>query len=142
MPLFIAGTLHQDYVKVALIRLRLIAVQFADDNRYTSLMEPFEYEGIFWLPVKDNVQLAGRLKFDAAEGATLNLMGGFGAIQEQFSDQARMIRMHGWPASVTLPLTAALILIPHMRHRDHPSDLLCQPHYYGSLVWRRRSSDI
>ena len=82
-------------LRVALIRLRLIAVQFADDNRYTSLMEPFENEGIFWLPVKDNVQLAGRLKFDPAEGATLNLMGGFGAIQEQFSDQARMIRMHG-----------------------------------------------
>jgi hypothetical protein len=58
-------------------------------------MESFEDEGVFWLPGKDDAQLAGRLKFDAVEGATLNLMGGFGNLQEQFGDQARMIRIHG-----------------------------------------------
>jgi hypothetical protein len=58
-------------------------------------MEPFEDEGVFWRPGKEDVQQAGRLKFDAAEGATLDLIGGFGDLQEQFSDQARMIRIHG-----------------------------------------------
>lgn len=58
-------------------------------------MEPFEDEGVFWRPGKEAVQQAGRLKFDAAEGATLDLIGGFGDLQEQFSDQARMIRIHG-----------------------------------------------
>ena len=58
-------------------------------------MEAFDDEGIFWLPGKDAEQKTGRLTFDPVEGATLNLMGGFGEIQEQFNGQTRMRRIHG-----------------------------------------------
>jgi len=63
-------------------------------------MKPFEDEGVFWLPGKDDAQQAGRLRFDAVEGATLSVVGGFGDVQEHFSDQARMIRIHGVAANV------------------------------------------
>ena len=58
-------------------------------------MESFEDEGVFWLPGKESDQRTGRLKFGPAEGASLYVMGGFGDIQEQFSDQARLRRIHG-----------------------------------------------
>ena len=58
-------------------------------------MEPFDDEGIFWLPGKDTDQRTGRLKFDPADGATLNIMGSFGDVAEQFNNQARLLRIHG-----------------------------------------------
>jgi hypothetical protein len=58
-------------------------------------VEAFDDEGIFWLPGKDADQRTGRLTFDPVEGATLNVMGGFGNIQEQFKDQPHTRRMHG-----------------------------------------------
>ena len=60
-----------------------------------TLMESFEDEGVFWLPGKESAQQAGRLRFDAVEGATLSVIGGFGDLQEQFSGQERMVRIHG-----------------------------------------------
>lgn len=58
-------------------------------------MESFEDDGVFWLPDKDAERRTGRLSFDPVEGATLDIMGGFGEIQEQFNDQTRMRRIHG-----------------------------------------------
>jgi hypothetical protein len=72
-------------------------------------MKPFEDEGMFWLPGKEDEQRAGRLKFDAVEGATLSLMGGFGNIIDQFSNQARMIRIHGVAGKRYLTLDGCFI---------------------------------
>jgi len=58
-------------------------------------MESFEDEGVFWLPGKESDRRTGRIKFDAAEGAELNIMGGFGELAEQFNSQARILRIHG-----------------------------------------------
>jgi hypothetical protein len=58
-------------------------------------VDSFDDEGVFWLPGNHNQQVAGRLKFDPVEGATLSLIGGFGDLPQQFNDQARMIRIHG-----------------------------------------------
>jgi ApeA N-terminal domain 1/Apea-like HEPN len=58
-------------------------------------MEPFEHEGVFWRPGEETVQVAGRLTFDPVEGATLSLLGGFGDIRDQFTQQSKIIRIHG-----------------------------------------------
>jgi hypothetical protein len=58
-------------------------------------MDSFDDEGLFWLPGKDNQKVAGHLKFDPIEGATLSLIGGFGDLPQQFNGQARMLRIHG-----------------------------------------------
>jgi hypothetical protein len=58
-------------------------------------VESFEDDGVFWLPGKETEQRTGRIKFDPAEGATLDIMGGFGDLTELFNDQARMLRIHG-----------------------------------------------
>jgi len=58
-------------------------------------MEAFEHDGVFWLPGKEDEQCAGRLKFDPARDATLSLIGGFGSLLQQFSNQRRIVRIHG-----------------------------------------------
>ena len=58
-------------------------------------MEPFEDEGVFWLPSSETDQRTGRLKFDPAKGATLIVMGGFGDIRDQFNERPPIIRIHG-----------------------------------------------
>jgi len=58
-------------------------------------MESFEDDGVFWLPGKESDQRTGRIKFDATEGATLSIMGGFGGLAEQFNNQGRILRIHG-----------------------------------------------
>jgi hypothetical protein len=59
-------------------------------------MDPFDDEGVFWLPDKDGEQqVAGRLKFDPAEGATLDLMGGFGDLMQQLNPGRGASRIHG-----------------------------------------------
>lgn len=58
-------------------------------------MESFEDDGVFWLPDKETERRTGRIKFDPAEGATLNIMGGFGDLTDQFNNQARLLRIHG-----------------------------------------------
>lgn len=58
-------------------------------------MEPFEDEGVFWLPSHENEQRTGRLQFDPVEGATLIVMGGFGDIRQQFNQQPPIVRIHG-----------------------------------------------
>lgn len=39
------------------------------------MQEGLDVEGLFWLPTRPDRQVAGRLRFDAATGATLNLIG-------------------------------------------------------------------
>jgi ApeA N-terminal domain 1 len=58
-------------------------------------MESFDDEGAFWLPGKDGNQIAGRLTFDPADGATLKLMGGFGDLMQQLNPAPRLPRLHG-----------------------------------------------
>src|SRR5205823_11297602 len=58
-------------------------------------MESFEDEGIFWLPGRDDAQLAGRLKFDAVDGATLSLMAGLASLQDQLRVKPPMFGILG-----------------------------------------------
>ena len=86
-------------------------------------MEPFENDGIFWRPGKDNEQLSGRLKFDPVEGATLSLIGGFGDIIDQFTEQSANIRIHGVAGKRYLTLdgcfnTKTEIEMPGTRRQD------------------------
>jgi hypothetical protein len=69
-------------------------------------MEAFEDEGVFWLPGRNADQLPGRLTFDPAEGAMLDIIGGFG---EQFNDQTRMLRIHGRARRRDLTLDECII---------------------------------
>lgn len=99
-------------------------------------MESFEDEGIFWLPGKDDAQLAGRLKFDAVDGATLSLMGGFGDIQEQFSDQARMVRIHGVAGKRYLTLdrcfnTNTTLEMPGIPRQNYYVNRIIAGHLFG-----------
>lgn len=54
------------------------------------LMEPFEYEGIFWEPSAPERIIAGRLSFQPSDGLTLDLVGSFDDLPEAFS-QAKQI---------------------------------------------------
>ena len=40
-------------------------------------MEELDVDGLFWLACQPDEKVAGRLKFDAANGAKLNLIGSF-----------------------------------------------------------------
>lgn len=41
------------------------------------MSEKFEFKGIWWLPDKPEEQISGTLRFVAAEGAVLELIGSF-----------------------------------------------------------------
>lgn len=58
-------------------------------------MESFEDDGVFWLPGKENDQRTGRLKFDSIEGASLDLLGAFGDLKDQFNPEPQTLRIHG-----------------------------------------------
>lgn len=58
-------------------------------------MDPFEDDGVFWLPENEADQHTGRLKFDPVEGATLQLLGAFGGLTTQFNPQPSRLRIHG-----------------------------------------------
>ncbi len=46
------------------------------------MIEKFEYKGIWWLPDKPEEQISGTLRFAAAEGAVLELIGSFKDLQD------------------------------------------------------------
>jgi hypothetical protein len=58
-------------------------------------MDSFDHDGVFWLPDRENDQRTGRLKFDPVEGATLELIGAFGDIKDQFNPEPGTLRIHG-----------------------------------------------
>jgi hypothetical protein len=59
-------------------------------------MEAFEDDGVFWLPGKESASVAGHLKFDPIEGATLSLTGTLDDMKDHFArSQAPRIRIHG-----------------------------------------------
>jgi len=58
-------------------------------------MEAFEDEGVFWLPGQESAGVAGRLKFDPIEGATLSLAGIIEGLLPHFQRARGIIRLHG-----------------------------------------------
>jgi hypothetical protein len=58
-------------------------------------LEAFEHEGLFWLPADEENKVAGKLKFDPTDGATLSLLGAFGTLQQQFTSTPPILRIHG-----------------------------------------------
>ena len=99
-------------------------------------MEPFEDEGVFWLPGNEGEKRTGRLKFDAVEGATLSLVGGFGNVIEQFSNQARMIRIHGVAGKRYLTLDGCFITnttheMPGTTRQTYYVNLIITDHLFG-----------
>ena len=46
------------------------------------MSEKFEFKGIWWLPDKPEEQISGTLRFVAAEGAVLELIGSFKDLQD------------------------------------------------------------
>jgi ApeA N-terminal domain 1 len=58
-------------------------------------MEAFEDEGVFWLPGNESETVAGRLRFDPIEGATLSLTGIIENLMPHFQRARGVIRLHG-----------------------------------------------
>ena len=58
-------------------------------------MEAFEDDGVFWLPGNESNSVAGRLKFDPVEGATLSITGTLEDLTEHFLRSRSIIRVHG-----------------------------------------------
>ncbi|MFJ6389089.1 HEPN domain-containing protein [Streptomyces sp. NPDC091972] len=60
-------------------------------------MEPFESEGLFWLPEAEEQQIAGKISFTHSEGVKLYLIGGFSEFQSftNLNDVARFPIIHG-----------------------------------------------
>ena len=58
-------------------------------------MEPLNLEGVFWLESVSDDTVAGRLKFDAVNGAELDLIGSFHRLDELFNEIERPVRIHG-----------------------------------------------
>lgn len=59
-------------------------------------MDTFESDGLFWLPEKEDNQVAGRVSFDPAKGTRLALIGGFSEIAfDDFGNGAQIPVIHG-----------------------------------------------
>ena len=58
-------------------------------------MEELYLEGFFWLEATPDDEVAGRLTFDAVNGAELDLIGSFHPLQESFDELEHPIRIHG-----------------------------------------------
>ena len=71
-------------------------------------MEELNLEGVFWLEAMPDDQVAGRLTFDAVNGAELDLIGSFHRLQELFNELERPVRIHGIAGGRLLTLVDCL----------------------------------
>ena len=67
-------------------------------------MEELNLEGVFWLEATPDKQVAGRLTFDAVDGAELDLIGSFHRLHELFNELERPVRIHGIAGGKVLTL--------------------------------------
>ena len=58
-------------------------------------MEDLNLEGFFWLDAMPDDKVAGRLTFDAVNGADLDLFGSFHSLQKMFDEVEHPVRIHG-----------------------------------------------
>lgn len=60
-------------------------------------MEPFESDGLFWLPDEEENQVAGRISFDPSKGVLLSLIGSFSDTKfgEDFHSTKNISAIHG-----------------------------------------------
>ncbi len=71
-------------------------------------MEELNLEGVFWLETMPDDQVAGRLTFDAVNGAELDLIGSFHSLQKLFNELERPVRIHGIAGGKALTLLDCL----------------------------------
>ena len=71
-------------------------------------MEELNLEGVFWLETMPDDQVAGRLTFDAVNGAELDLIGSFHSLQKLFNELERPVRIHGIAGGNLLTLVDCL----------------------------------
>src|SRR4051794_18766318 len=50
------------------------------------MLEPFDSDGVFWLPGQPEERIAGRLTYDSAKGGHLKLIGSFADTSQAFGN--------------------------------------------------------
>ena len=71
-------------------------------------LEALNLEGVFWLEAMPDDKVAGRLTFDAVDGAELDLIGSFHRLEELFNELERPVRIHGIAGRKLLTLVDCL----------------------------------
>ena len=101
-------------------------------------MEHLNLDGIFWLDASPEDKVAGRLTFDAENGADLDLLGSFHTLPQLFDDLVHPVRIHGLAGAKRFTLiecrrnNASMQVPGFTRERYRPEVVLSGGHFSES----------